>query len=48
MTRLKNQNERMQTELVKKNILCENLEEELKKAQSLNKNIDIINKEKLI
>lgn len=38
----------MQTDLVKKNILCENLQEELKKLQAMNKNIEIINKEKLV
>ncbi len=48
MSHLKNENEKLQTDLVKKNIMCENLEDELKRMQALNKNIEIINREKLV
>jgi hypothetical protein len=48
MTKLKNDNEKLQTDLVKKNLLCENLEDDLKRLQALNKNIEIMNREKLV
>ncbi len=48
MTHLKNDNEKLQTDLLKKNIQYDNLEEDMKKLQSMNKNIDIINREKLV
>ena len=48
MTKMKNDNEKLQTDLVKKNLQCENLEDELKRLQALNKNIEIMNREKLV
>lgn len=46
--RLKNKNQKLLTEMFKRNIHCENLKDELKKSHALSKNIEIINKEKLI
>ena len=48
MTKLKNDNEKLQTDLVKKNLQCENLEDDLKRLEALNKNIEIMNREKLV
>lgn len=48
VTRLRNENERLQTELVKKNLMCENLEDEVRKMQAVGKNVEVVNKEKLI
>ena len=43
-----NQNEKLQTDLLNKEIAYGNLENEFKKLEHINKNIDRINKEKLI
>jgi hypothetical protein len=48
VTRLSNQNEKLQTDLLNKSIAYENLEGEFKKLEHVNKNIDRINKEKLV
>lgn len=42
------ENEKLQTNLVDKTLALETLEEEFKKLEHINKNIDRINKEKLI
>lgn len=42
------QNEKLQTDLLNKSIAYENLESEFKKLEYVNKNIDRINKEKLV
>ena len=44
MTRLTNQNEKLQTDLLNKSLSLENLESEFKKLEHINKNIDKINK----
>lgn len=48
VSKLTNQNEKLQTDLLNKSIAYENLEGEFKKLQFVNKNIDRINKEKLV
>lgn len=48
VTRLTNQNEKLQTDLLNKSIAFENLEGEFKKLEHINKNIERINKEKLL
>lgn len=44
VSRLTNQNEKLQTDLLNKSIAFENLENEFKKLEHINKNIDRINK----
>lgn len=48
MTRLTNQNEKLQTDLLKKTNDCDELEAEFKKLEYVNKNMERLNKEKLI
>jgi glutamate mutase epsilon subunit len=48
MTRLNNNNEKLQSELANKKIDYENLEEEFKKISNQYRNIEKINKEKLV
>ena len=48
LSRLTNQNEKLQTDLLNKSIAFESLENEFKKLEHINKNIDRINKEKLL
>ena len=48
ITRLNNLNEKLQTDLLNKEIAFGELESEFKKLEHINKNIDKINKEKMI
>ena len=48
LTRLTNQNEKLQTDLLKKTNDCDELEAEFKKLEYVNKNMERLNKEKLI
>lgn len=48
ISRLTSENQRLQTELAQRNVSQQNLEAEVKKLQSLSKNAEKINKEKLI
>lgn len=44
VSKLTSQNEKLQTDLLNKSIAFENLENEFKKLEHINKNIDRINK----
>lgn len=48
VSKLTSQNEKLQTDLLNKSIAFENLENEFKKLEHINKNIDRINKQKLV
>lgn len=43
MTQLKNENARLQTDVLNKDILCDRLKEDLKNIQATNKNVSTFN-----
>lgn len=48
VSKLNNQNQKLQTDLLQKSIALQNLEGEMKKIENTNRNIQKINKEKML